>query len=143
MKLLIKQLTFAALLLACFTICYADEVVLIAHQSNSVSVLSQAEVRGIYLGKLKLFPGVKQKVIPIDQIKNSPVRKTFYSVIVEMSTSKLNRYWSKKIFSGRGTPPKQVNDDKEMIKLIAAERHALGYVYKSSLNDSVKVINIK
>lgn len=143
MKLSIKKIIFAAFFLAYLTTTSADEVVLIVHKSNNINILSQADLRGIYLGKLKLFPGVKHKVIPIDQNKSSPVRKTFYRAIIGMSTSRLNRYWSKKIFSGRGTPPKHVDDDREMIKLIASERHALGYVYKSSLNDSVKVINIK
>ena len=136
-----KQVLAAVLFFVAIT-AHADEVVLIVNPSNALSGMPLVDVQKIFLGKKKFFPGGK-RVIPADQSKESAIRTTFYEDIIGKSKSQLKTYWSRRIFTGRGAPPIIKNNDKAMLAWVAEQPLALGYVYKSSVNDSVKVLNIK
>lgn len=121
---------------------YAEEVIVIVHPSNSLSAIHISELKRIYLGKKKYFPN-GGKVIPADLPNNNATRKTFYEVVVGMSGRRLKSYWSKRIFTGKATPPKQLPDTNAMIEWVSKQPKAVGYLYKSAVNDSVKVLNLK
>jgi len=53
--------------------------------------------------------------------------------------SKLKGHWSKLIFTGKGTPPKEVSTDAEVIELVAANPNIIGYINASSVTDKVKI----
>ncbi len=142
MRIYARKLVLLVLLLFAAVAAHADEVVLIVNPSNSLSEISLKAVKKIYLGKSKFFPN-GGKVVPVDQDEKSEVKAIFYEVIIGKSESQLKRYWSKRIFTGKGTPPKVLKGDAAVLAWVAERPHALGYVYKSSLNDSVKVLKLK
>ncbi len=135
--MLMAVLTFSAIAVQ------ADEVVLIVNPANTLSEMTLKDVKKIYLGKNKFFPGGGGKVIPADQADKSTVRKIFYEVMIGKSAAKLKAYWSKRIFTGKGTPPIVKKGDEAMLAWVAEQPLALGYVYRNSVNDSVKVLNLK
>ncbi len=141
MKIHVNMLMMVVLIFAA-TVAHADEVVLIVNPANSLSEITLKDVKKIYLGKSKFFPG-EGKVIPADQPEKSTIRKVFYDVMIDKSASKLKAYWSKRIFTGKGTPPIIKKDDEAMLAWVAEQPLALGYVYRKSVNDSVKVLNLK
>lgn len=121
---------------------HADEVVLVVNPSNPLSDMSLKVAKKIYLGKSKFFPG-GGKVIPADQSDKSDVRTMFYEVIIGRSKSQLKSYWSKRIFTGKGTPPIVKKDDDAMLEWVAEQPQALGYVFRSSVTPNVKVLKLK
>ena len=142
MKTHVRTLMLMAVLIFAATAAQADEVVLIVNPANTLSDMTLKDVKKIYLGKSKFFPG-GGKVIPADQPEKSTVRKIFYEVMIGKSASKLKAYWSKRIFTGKGTPPIVKKNDEAMLAWVAEQPLALGYVYRKSVNDSVKVLNLK
>jgi ABC-type phosphate transport system substrate-binding protein len=46
-------------------------------------------------------------------------------------------------FTGNGTPPDEVGDDAEMLKRVAGDPTAIGYVDAKSVNSSVKVLKVQ
>ncbi|MCF6211376.1 MAG: phosphate ABC transporter substrate-binding protein [Gammaproteobacteria bacterium] len=140
MKTYVSTLMLMAVLT--FTAAQADEVVLIVNPANTLSELTLKDVKKIYLGKNKFFPG-GGRVIPADQPEKSTVREIFYAVMIDKSASKLKVYWSKRIFTGKGTPPIIKKGDEAMLAWVAEQPLALGYVYRNSVNDSVKMLNLK
>ncbi len=142
MRVHARKLVLMAVLLFAATATYADEVVLIVNPANDLSEISLKDAKKIYLGKSKFFSS-GEKVIPVDQSEKSEVKGVFYEVIIGKSKSKLKKYWSKRIFTGKGTPPKVLKDDTAVLEWIAEQPLGLGYVFKSSVNDSVKVLNLK
>ena len=48
--------------------------------------------------------------------------------------------WSKILFTGRGVPPKQLLDSAAVKKAVAANPKAVGYIEKSAVDASVKVV---
>lgn len=115
------------------------ETAVIVHPSNGNASLDQGTVKKIFLGKAKKFPDGSQ-AIPIDQGDDSPVKKGFLDTVVGKSPSQLKSYWSKRVFTGKGTPPKQVGSGADVKKLVAENPATIGYIDSSEVDGTVKVV---
>lgn len=114
------------------------EVAVIVHPANQ-TVLSAEIVQRIYLGRDKSFPDGNQAV-PVALPESAPNTEAFNNEVLKKSSSQLKAYWSKLVFTGKGTPPKTVVSDEEMMQLIGANPNLIGYVDAASVNSSVKVV---
>lgn len=117
---------------------FADIVVIVS-QKNPTQAISQDDVDKIFLGKLKLFPD-GSSAIPLDMPANSREKKAFYESAIGKDDSQLRAYWSRIIFTGSGQPPKTVTSEADMLKLVAENPNTIGYIDKSQVNGSVKVV---
>ncbi|MDH5730466.1 MAG: phosphate ABC transporter substrate-binding protein, partial [Gammaproteobacteria bacterium] len=98
------------------------EVAVIVNANNPINKLSKTEVKRLFLGKLKRFPG-GAKAQPLDLRVGTKERSTFYSKVVRKSDAQLKSYWSTMIFSGRGVPPKEFNDVAEAVEWVAKNKN--------------------
>lgn len=114
------------------------EIVVIVHPSNN-DALSAKNVQRIFLGKEKKFPSGGETVA-VNQSNSSPARQAFDSDILGRTSSQVAAYWSKLVFTGKGVPPKEVDNDAAVIELISQNPSVIGYVNKASVTDSVKVV---
>lgn len=132
-----KTSLFAATLAMISHIAVAD-VAVIVHPSNN-NTLDASELSRIFLGKVKNFPDGSQAV-PINQSDESPATDEFNSKVLSKSSSQLKAYWSKLVFTGKGTPPKAVTGDSDALSLVSSNPNIIGYVDASKVDASVKVI---
>jgi len=142
MKTIVYRLAILTVLLMASMAVYADEVVIIVHPSNPLTEISVDDVKKIYLGKKKFFPG-GSKVIPVDQPKGTESRKFFYGGIIGRSEAKLKSYWSRLIFTGKGTPPKVVGFDRVVKEWVANQEKGMGYILRGEADSSVKILDLK
>lgn len=138
LKNILKLLLVASL--TSFTYTAAAEVVVIVHPSNAASV-SAKNVQRIFLGKAKKFPG-GSSVTPLNQEPSSPIRADFDTQIVGRSSTQVSAYWSKLVFTGKGTPPKELANDAAVIAAVAADPSAIGYVDSGSVTGDVKALSL-
>ncbi|MBQ4851607.1 phosphate ABC transporter substrate-binding protein [Pseudoalteromonas sp. MMG013] len=131
-----KKLTCLLLLTGAIN-AYAD-VSVIVHPSNGSS-FEASTIKRIFTGKEKSFSN-GNKVIPISQGAGSAVTDEFNDKVLNKSSAQLKAYWSKLIFTGKGTPPKEVSNDAEVLKMIAANPDTIGFVSSGAVTDQVKVI---
>jgi len=132
------QYCLACLGLCCATAACADIVVIVSANAP-VADLNPAQVSDIFLSKSATFPGGIQ-VVPIDQADGSPIRIEFYSKTTGKSPELLKGYWSKMIFTGQGEPPREIADSERIKKLVASSPHYIGYIDRSALDASVKIV---
>ncbi|CAM3027209.1 phosphate ABC transporter substrate-binding protein [Pseudoalteromonas distincta] len=128
------------ILASAFSLCSINvfaEVAVIINPSNASSVDADT-IKKIYLGKSKSFSN-GEKVNPVNQ-DNTTVADEFNDKVVGKSSSQLNAYWSKLIFTGKGTPPEKLASDQAVIDFVAANNDAIGYIDSSKVSDKVKVI---
>lgn len=125
------------LLFTCFFSINAMAVSVIVHPSNGAA-LDKSSISRIFLGKAKSFPGGGQAV-PINLADGSAGSSDFNSKVLNKSASQLKAYWSKLVFTGKGTPPKSVSNDAEMIALISANPNMIGFI-EGGGDGSVKVV---
>jgi ABC-type phosphate transport system substrate-binding protein len=116
------------------------EISVIVSSNNPNESIDQNTVSKIFLGKAKSFPDGSQAV-PIDQDDGAAARVAFNSTVLGKSASQLKSYWSRLIFTGKGTPPKQSGNDATVKELVANNPNIIGYVDSSAVDASVKVVH--
>jgi ABC-type phosphate transport system substrate-binding protein len=138
MKLL-KHSCSVLLISMATSIAFADTAVIVS-SSNPNSSLDKTMVSKIFLGKAKRFPDGSQ-ALPVDQDEGSKSRESFNTSILGKSGSQLKSYWSRLIFTGKGTPPKPSGDDASVKQLVAKNPNIIGYIDSSAVDASVKVVH--
>ncbi len=114
-------------------------LVVIASANAPVDSLTADQVKALFLQKEKSLPD-GTPVELADQKTDSDAYEQFARQVIGKSPKKLKRYWSKRVFSGKGVPPKVVGDDAAVKAWVSQSPGRLGYVDESVLDDSVKVV---
>jgi len=117
---------------------YADTVVIVGSDSG-LNEISAKEAKSIFLGKSKKLPDGKAAT-PVEQPTESTNREAFNKKILKKNEQKLKAYWSKKVFSGKGKPPKQLNDDAAVKIFVNKTDGAIGYIDSKNIDSSVKTV---
>lgn len=121
-----------------FSINAMAEVVVVVHPSNTAA-LNAEEISKIYLGRSKSFPDGKA-AIPLAQADGAEATTTFNEKVLNKTGSQIKAYWSKLVFTGKGTPPKELGTDQEVIELVSQNPSVIGYIDKSAVTSAVKVV---
>jgi len=121
-------LVFAAL--AATTIRAEDIVVIV---NPAAKAISKDQIADLYLGR-------SGGLTPIDQTAGSAIYVQFYKQATGRDVAQVKAIWSRILFTGRGLPPKQLPDSAAVKQAIAANPNAVGYIEKSAVDASVKVV---
>jgi hypothetical protein len=125
------KLAIACALVAAAPIARAEVVMIVSAQSALTPSVEQ--VCQVFLGKIKTPKG-------ITLAEQQPVRDEFYSKACKKDAAQVRSMWGKLIFTGTGTPPKEVASGAEMKKAVAADPNSVGFLDKKDLDASIKVI---
>ncbi|MFC0167175.1 hypothetical protein ACFFKC_03705 [Pseudoduganella danionis] len=109
------------------------EIVVITSTANQASRMFSEQAAQFFLGQSNQFT-------PIEQGKESPIRKEFYQKLSNKSVSQVEAMWAKIEFAGKGTAPKAYASDAAVKKAVVADPSAIGYINKASVDDTVKVL---
>ncbi|MBY0419788.1 MAG: phosphate ABC transporter substrate-binding protein [Pararheinheimera sp.] len=112
-------------------------VAVIVHPSNAAA-LTQDDINKIFTGRAKSFTDGKAAE-PVNLAEAVAVRADFDQKVLGRSSSQMKAYWSKLVFTGKGTPPKELASEQEVIDAVAKNPAAIGYVSSGAANGSVKV----
>ena len=115
------------------------EVAIVVHPSNA-NQLSDSDISRAFLGKLKTFSD-GQSIVAVNGAANSDTRVAFEKGVLKKSPAQVKAYWSKRLFTGKGKPLKELASDAEVLSFIAANPNAIGYIDAASADASVKVIS--
>ncbi|MBU0913034.1 MAG: phosphate ABC transporter substrate-binding protein [Gammaproteobacteria bacterium] len=132
---MLKKLIFIPALTLSF-MAFAN-VAVIVHPSNAVT-LSQDDINKIFTGRAKSFSDGKAAE-PMNLAEAVAVRADFDQKALGRSSSQMKAYWSKLIFTGKGTPPKELASEQEVLDAVAKNPAAIGYVSAGAVTGSVKV----
>ncbi len=127
----IKPLLAAAMMCAALP-ALAAEIVVIVNPKNPASRMFSEQAAQFFLGKSTLFT-------PIEHTEG-PLRNEFSQKVLGKDSSQVKAQWSKLVFTGKGAAPKEFGSSAEVKKAVAADVQAIGYIEKSAVDDSVKVI---
>jgi ABC-type phosphate transport system substrate-binding protein len=133
------KLSILGIVAGCLSNIAMADVVVIVSAKNKVAALRVQEVSDIFLGKTSNIAG-NVEVIPIDHLEGESTRDEFYLKTTGKAPSQLKAYWSKRIFTGKGQPPKEVLDTIALKKMIADNPNLIGYIDKNAVDPSVKVV---
>lgn len=117
------------------------EVLVVTGANTAVSTLSKSQVSAIFQGRLLALPD-GGRVATVDQPESNRLRDEFYLKVTNMSAAQARAQWAKLYFTGRGVPPREAVDSDEVKRLVNSLPDAVGYIDRSALDSSVRVLYI-
>jgi ABC-type phosphate transport system substrate-binding protein len=109
------------------------EVVVVVNPSNPVANMTADQVADYFLGKSTALQ-------PVDLPESSATRTQFYQKVTGKDAAQVKAVWTRLIFTGKATPPKEVSSSADVKKTVADNDKAIGYIEKSAVDSSVKVV---
>lgn len=125
------------LLLLCASACafastaHADSIVVIANPN--APALTKDQIQDIFLGKNASYT-------PVDLPEALPIRAEFYQKATGRDLTQVKAYWVRMIFTGKVQPIKVLADAAAVKKAVASDAATIGYVERSAVDSSVKVL---
>lgn len=124
--------TVLALCLAASSFAQATVVVI---ANPAAADLDASTIKKVYLGKAKSL-----NIDAIDLDDGQPLKSEFHAKVTGKTEAQLQAYWAKKVFTGKGQPPKAVSSSAIVKNTVANTTNAIGYIDESEVDGSVKVI---
>jgi TonB family protein len=118
----------------------AGDIKLIANSSVKADAISVDEVKRVFLlENNSLAEG--SHVEPVLQ-KDGPVHQAFLQEYLGRTDDDLQTYYRALVFTGRGSMPRKLGSDAEVVAYVAKTRGAIGYVSAATTAESVRTLDI-
>lgn len=127
-----------ALLVFALSFSVQADIAVIVNPANANAVTAD-ELNRLFLGRASSFAD-GSKATQLNLAEGQAGRDEFDSKVLNRSSAQLKAYWSKLVFTGKGTPPKELADDAAVKAAVAADSTAIGYISSGSVDSSVKVV---
>ena len=115
------------------------QVAVVVGPKSPVTSMTAEQVSGIFLGKSNTLPS-GGTAAPTDLPDSAATREIFYTKVTGKSTAQVKAAWSRLVFSGKATPPKEMATSADVKKFVASNPDGIGYIEKSAVDSSVKVV---
>jgi len=119
----------------------AVDVKIIANESVQADSISMSDLRGVYLQEKRTLKG-GSLVVPVLK-KSGAVHEAFLRDYLNRDSQEIQTYYEGLTFSGKGSMPKELDSDEEMVAYVARTRGAIGYVSATAATPGVKVLRIE
>ena len=133
-----RMVVFGVLMLASMGNSLAGDVKVIANAAINSASISDNELRSVFLLQRKTLKD-GTAVEPVLQ-KRGPVHDAFCRQFLSRDGEEIRIYYDGIVFTGKGSMPKQLNSDADVVKYVAHTPGAIGYVSSSASADGVKVL---
>lgn len=101
----------------------------------SMDALSAATVKKLYLGKAKSL-----SIDVVDLADGDALKEEFHQKVTGKTEAQLQAYWAKRVFTGKGQPPKALPSADLVKNTVQTGNNIIGYIDESQVDSSVKVL---
>lgn len=115
-------------------------IAVIVHPSNN-SQLDKTAIERLFMGRSHSFENGRS-ALPLNNAAGSSSRETFNQRVIGRTDAQINAYWSKLVFTGKGSPPRELSSDQEVLSAISGNMDAIGYIPSSLVTDAVRVVAV-
>ena len=116
----------------------AEPTLAVVVHSERRATMSVADLSNIYLKKRRFWDD-GTPIVPLNREAGSTVRETFSRRVLGGASSAFVGYWNDQYFHGL-FPPATLSSSDAVKRYLAADRNAIGYVWSSDVDDSVRVL---
>jgi ABC-type phosphate transport system substrate-binding protein len=114
-----------------------QRIVVVVHPSRSAELTT--DVLGqIYLRR-KRFWDDGAPIVPLNLTAGTPLRDAFARLVLRDSEARLAEYWNRQYFYGI-LPPATLQSTQAVVRYVAADPNAIGYVPADEVDGSVRVV---
>jgi hypothetical protein len=119
----------------------AADFKVIANPSVGVVAVSSEDLKSVFLGT-KSSIGDGGHVSPVLE-KGGPAHEAFLKECVGKTDAALSNYYRSLVFTGKGSMPKTLSSDADVVEYVAKTRGTVGYVGAGVSTTGVKVLEVK
>jgi len=120
---------------------WAGGMKVIANPSVQAASITLAELKSVYMEeKNSLADGTHVQPVVA---KGGAAHEIFLRMYLDRSDPALQIYYRSLVFTGKGSMPKAVQSDAEMVAYVAKTKGAIGYVTANASVEGVKVLEVK
>ncbi|MEE2671305.1 MAG: hypothetical protein VYA54_06325 [Bdellovibrionota bacterium] len=102
----------------------AGDFIIAVGQQRMNEKIDKDTVMRAFLGEMTKWPD-NSRLLPAHPKSNSLTFKEFSDQVLETSTSEYLVTWRRKLFSGRGLPPKELSSDSELLDFLKKNSDAM------------------
>jgi len=117
----------------------ASDVKVIANPSVKADSISTRELKSLYLEEKNSLNGTH--VEPVME-RRGPAHEAFLRDYLGQTDDELQKYYQTLVFTGKGSMPKTVSSDAEVVAYVAKTRGAIGYVGSGASLEGVRTLFI-
>jgi ABC-type phosphate transport system substrate-binding protein len=117
----------------------ADPIVKLISHPRRAAVLTEAEVRAIYLKQKQLWND-GSPIIPINREAGSTARESFSTKVFGQDSRRSATYWNQRYFEAGEFPPPTLASEEAVLRFVAGNERAIGYVIGDVVPDDVAVV---
>ncbi len=137
----VRFLCLATLGVCAASAALAADLKVIANSSVGASSVSADELKGVFLAtKSSLSDG--SHVEPVLG-KGGPTHEAFLKEYLGKTDAALQTYYRSLVFTGKGSMPKILGADAEVVAYVAKTKGAIGYVGAGASTTGVKTLEVK
>ncbi len=115
---------------------------IVVHSASAAGSLSKEKLAAYFLKKETRWSG-GGKIVVVDRNPGAAVRVAFSKDVLGKDVAAVKSYWQRQLFSGRETPPAELDSDREVLDFVAKTPGAIGYVSAAAdLGAGVKAIRV-
>lgn len=118
----------------------AQDVLIVANKSVTISQLNSAEIRELFTGAKSRFSDGSRAVPVI--LKGGPVHEVFLQRHVGDTPEEFRMRWRKMVFTGQGSMLKEFPSEAAMLEYVSVTPGAIGYVSRVSDPEAVKILAV-
>jgi ABC-type phosphate transport system substrate-binding protein len=132
-------LRLSVLALTLLPMAAAADLVVVVNANSGVERLSRDEVINIFLGRYRQFAN-GAAALPIDQPAGPGEKAQFYRQLVGKELAEINAYWSRLVFSGKTSPPRQAANAREVLDWLGSQPGAVGYLDRERVDPRLRIV---
>lgn len=85
------------------------------------------DLREIYMGH-RIFWTDGERIYPSHIDKESSSMNIFLNQVLSMNPRQFNKYWRRRLFSGKGHPPKEIENDRQALDYVRKTKGSIAIV---------------
>ncbi len=118
---------------------YANEPLEVIVNKSVRDSPSGSDLAAIFTTRKQDWGGGK-RIVPFNYPAKHEVRVAFDKKVLEMDPDDVASYWIDRRIRGGNAPPKQVNNGQLILRLVEKMDGAIGYIPKSMVDGTVRVV---
>lgn len=119
---------------------FAGDVKVVANRSVRADAISLSDLRSVFLLQRRTLRD-GSVVSPVLQ-KSGPTHEAFLRQYLDRDDEEMQTYYQGLVFTVKGSMPKELHSDDQVVAYVAQTRGAIGYVSSATAAPNVKVLEI-
>lgn len=116
----------------------AGDVKIIGNVSVKADSISASELKSVFLLQRRTLKD-GSPVVPVLE-KSGDTHEAFLHQYLDRGSEEIQTYYQGLVFTGKGSMPKELNSDTEVVAYVARTKGAIGYVSGVAATEGVKVL---